>query len=47
MGEDHPDVLELLRLLAATRRLQNRALLEPKSASISLNDASVSFPPGE
>jgi CRP-like cAMP-binding protein len=47
MAEDHPEVLEFLELLAATRRVQNRALLEPKSASISPNDASLSVPPGE
>jgi CRP-like cAMP-binding protein len=47
MGEDHPDVMEFLTLLAATRRVQNRALLEPNSASSSPNDASVAVPHGD
>jgi CRP-like cAMP-binding protein len=33
MGEDHPDALEFLTLLAAARRLENRALLDAKSTS--------------
>jgi CRP-like cAMP-binding protein len=47
MGEDHPEVLEFLTLLAATRRLENRALLESKSAPISPNDGSASVPHDE
>ena len=47
MGEDHPEVLEFLELLAGTRRLQNRALLEPQSSALPPNDTSVLVPPGE
>jgi CRP-like cAMP-binding protein len=32
VGEDHPEILEFLNLLAAARRVQNRALLEPAGA---------------
>ena len=42
MGEDHPEVLEYLALLADARRLRNRALLEPASESMSPNGESAS-----
>jgi cAMP-dependent protein kinase regulator len=41
MGEDHPDVVEYLTLLAGTRHAQNRAQLEPTSESTSPNGAAA------
>jgi CRP-like cAMP-binding protein len=41
MSEDHPDVIEYLTLLASTRHVQNRALLEPQLESISPSDAAA------
>jgi len=47
MGEDHPQALKFLTLLAGTRRLHNGALLETKSGSVSSNDASTRVQQGE
>ena len=47
MGEDHPEVLEFLTLLAETRRVQNRAMLESKSAGSAMNEPAISAPHGE
>jgi CRP-like cAMP-binding protein len=47
MGEDHPDVVEYLTLLASARHLQNRELLEPKTQPFRRNAEAVSVSQGE
>jgi CRP-like cAMP-binding protein len=47
MGEDHPEAVEYLTLLASKRRLQNRVVLEANSESISPNEAPASVPHGQ
>ena len=44
MGEDHPDIIEYLTLVASARHLQNRELLEPKTEPFLRSDASASVP---
>jgi hypothetical protein len=39
MGEDHPEALEFLTLLASARHLENREILEGDSVSIPANSS--------